>query len=262
MPRRILPRRGKAAALAALGRGRTKAQRKVAEPETSRLHELGDLRRHFLLIGLADGEQQRLGVGPADELEAVGKPRATRHRQRDRRQSEVVDHARELDHAAEDGAHVRAAPDIEVHDRRQRIGQHRQQHHVGALEGLVERPLQVGAARAQRRHVRDRGNEMAGLEARAHLRAVIVGPRAQVVVVGSRRVGLLRELRQLVERLPVREGRVDRLEAEAGENALHGVEHLLHLRARLPVDGGIDTELHALQAVVEMIDVVGHLHRR
>ena len=36
---------------------------------------LSDLRRHLALVGLADGEELRLGERPADELDAVGQAR-------------------------------------------------------------------------------------------------------------------------------------------------------------------------------------------
>ena len=65
--------------------------------------------------------------------------------------------------------------------------------------------------------------------ARAHLRAVVAGPRAQVGGVRGRRIGQLHELDQVVERLPVGEAAGGALQAELGQDAEHLLDHALHV---------------------------------
>ena len=58
---------------------------------------------------------------------------------------------------------------------------------------------------------------MPGLDARAHLRAVVARARAQEVGVGRRRIGQLHELHEVIERLPVGEAAGRALQAELAE---------------------------------------------
>ena len=88
--------------------------------------------------------------------------------------------------------------DIEFGDGRYRVGKNRQDGDIDVLEGLLERALQVAAARPQGGQMIDRRDEMAELQSGAHLRTIVIGPHPQVGGVHRRALRHLHQLHQMV----------------------------------------------------------------
>jgi hypothetical protein len=88
----------------------------------------------------------------------------------------------------------------------------------------------------------DGADEMAELQPGAHLRAIVIGPRTQIGGVRRRAIWHLRQLHQMVERLPVGKPARRRHQSLRLQDLRHPLQHPLHVGVRAADHGRIDAK--------------------